>query len=132
MAIILLAEEINFGYNFFAEELKREGYQVAGTTNGKALVENIKSVQPDLLIMDVDTCCSKDFEVLRVVRDERPDLPVIIWSSDNQPLFDPRSVGADYVVIKSFDSSDLKEKINMALKTKVTISSGNLVEAGSK
>lgn len=122
MTTILFAEEYNFGYNFFAEDLKREGYQVASTTNGKALVESIKSVQPDLLIMDVDPSSFKGIDILRVVRDERRDLPVIIWSSDNHPCFDPRSVGADYVVIKSFDFSDLKDKINMALDNKSTLS----------
>ncbi|MBI5521518.1 MAG: response regulator [Desulfarculus sp.] len=125
MATILFAEEYNFGYNFFAEELKREGYQVASTTNGKALVESIKSVQPDLLIMDVDPCSLKGLDVLQAIRAEHQKLPVIIWATDNNPDFDPRSFGADYTVIKSFNTAELQEKISMALETKFTFASEN-------
>lgn len=123
VATILLSEEINYGYHFFAEELRQDGYLVASTTNGQTLLESIESVQPDLLIVDTDPCSLKGLDVLQIIRDEHYDLPVIIWSTEDNPSFDPRSMGADYMVVKSSDISELKEKISLALEAKTGLSS---------
>jgi DNA-binding response OmpR family regulator len=129
-ATILLSEEINYGYHFFAEELRKDGYLVASTTNGLTLLDSIKSVQPDLLIVDADPFSLKGLDVLQVIRDEHYDLPVIIWCADGNPSFDPRSIRADYMVSKSCDISELKKKISLALGDKSGLPAGRLGKAG--
>ena len=117
-ATILLSEEINYGYHFFAEELRKDGYSVASTTNGLTLLDSIESVKPDLLIVDADNFSLKELDVLQVIHDEHYNLPVIIWCADDNPFFDPRSIRADYTVFKSCDNSELKNKISLALEDK--------------
>lgn len=129
-ATILLSEEINYGYHFFAEELRKDGYLVASTTDGLSLRESIESVQPDLLIVDVDPCSLRGLDVLQVIRDENYDLPVIIWCADGNPSFDPRSIRADYMVSKSCDISELKKKISLALGDKSDLTSAPPGKAG--
>jgi DNA-binding response OmpR family regulator len=129
IATILLSEETNYGYHFFAEELRKDGYLVASTANGQTLLDSIETVQPDLLIVDADPFSLRGLDVLQVINDEHYDLPVIIWCADGNPSFDPRSIRADYMVSKSCDISELKKKISLALSEKSGLPSGGPGEA---
>jgi DNA-binding response OmpR family regulator len=55
--------------------------------------------------------------VVQDIRNHYYNLPVILCTAYETFKEDPRSIAADYYVIKSFDLSELKTKIRMATDT---------------
>ena len=58
--------------------LTREGYQVVTADNGREGIAAIPSVCPDLVLLDVQMPGVGGFETLGKIREDHPDLPVIM------------------------------------------------------
>lgn len=58
---------------------------VAGvSTDGAAGLELVRRTEPDLLVLDLEMNGMNGIEVLRALRDERPGLPVLVFSAVSQ------------------------------------------------
>ena len=117
MARILLVDDERNILKYYTEELSGDGHQVVAVDSGDQLLGTIGLHQPDVVVLDIKLVGWDGLELLQDIRNRYYDLPVILCSAYETFKEDPRSIAADYYVVKSFDLSELKTKIRMATDT---------------
>ncbi len=103
----------------YSEELGEAGYQVVTVDSGYQLLERIAEEKPDLVILDIKMVDYDGLDLLQDIRARYYDLPVILSTAYDTFKEDMKSLAADYYVVKSFDLTELKKKIAMALETRL-------------
>jgi FixJ family two-component response regulator len=98
--------------------LESADYAVRSFASAKALLESGRLAKVDCLISDIDMPVMDGFQLLRVVRAERPELPVILITGHPETLDRLSSSGADrYRVFKKpFDGQELLTAVSDALR----------------
>ncbi len=109
-------EHIRFLYS---EELTDEGYAVVTHDSGDQLLEKIEAEKPDLIVLDIKMVDYNGLDLLQDIRNKYYDLPVILCTAYDTFKEDMKSIAADFYVIKSFDLTELKNKIKMALEAQL-------------
>ncbi len=92
-----------------------EGLEIVGTAvNGKELLEKIRDIELDLILMDIEMPVMNGIQVTRILKDQRPSLKIIMVTDyDEGPLVrQARQAGADGYLLKNLD----KARIMQALK----------------
>ena len=104
-------------YGFlYSEELKEEGYEVITADSGHLLLERIRKEKPDVVVLDIKMVDYNGLDLLQDIRNEFYDLPVVLCTAYDAFKEDIKSVAADFYVVKSFDLTELKQKITMAIE----------------
>jgi DNA-binding response OmpR family regulator len=90
-----------------------------GGLNGSEAHRNFsqesKRKKPDLVVLDIKTVYYNGTDILQDIRNQFYDLPVILSTAYDSFKEDMKSIAADFYVTKSFDLTELKQKIAMAL-----------------
>lgn len=121
MARILVVDDEEYIRQLYTEELSEEGHKVNTVASGHNLLRRIDSLQPDALVLDIKLVDYDGLELLQAIRNKHHDLPVILCSAYDTYKEDPKSIAADYYVIKSFDLSELKMAIQRAVEAHTSI-----------
>jgi DNA-binding response OmpR family regulator len=100
----------------YEEELTEEGYEVIGTNNCKGILDKIAKLNPNIIILEPKFPKVDGLDILQSIRATHYNIPVIISTAYSDFRYDPRSITADYFVIKCSDLRELKLKINMAIE----------------
>ncbi len=116
MASILIIDDQPCVQEFLCEELISEGYRVAAVGDVKSARDHFRSSQPDLVILDLYLDGPEGRELLRDIKGQNPDLPVIIFTAYDSYVDDPRLSQADGYVIKSLVLDGLKQKVADVLR----------------
>jgi len=116
MAKILIVDDEEHIRYLYSEELSDAGYEVITAENGHLLLERIEEEKPDLVVLDIKMVDYNGLDLLQDIRNKFYDLPVVLCTAYDTFKEDMKSIAADYYVIKSFDLSELKNKIAMALE----------------
>ncbi len=119
MAKILIVDDEEHIRFLYSEELTDEGFEVITADSGYQLLERIEKEKPDLVILDIKMVDYNGLDLLQDIRNKYYDLPVILCTAYDTFKEDMKSIAADFYVIKSFDLTELKNKIKMALETAV-------------
>lgn len=119
MAKILLVDDEKHILRYYTEELSGDGHQVVAVDSGEQLLNKIALHQPDLIVLDIKLVEWDGLDLLLDIRDRYYNLPVILCTAYDSFKEDPRSIAADYYVIKSFDLTELKTKIKRAIDTRL-------------
>ncbi|MGD8560886.1 MAG: response regulator [Desulfarculaceae bacterium] len=119
MPKILIVDDEEHIRFLYSEELADEGYEVATADSGYQLLERIEEEKPDLVILDIKMVDYNGLDLLQDIRNKYYDLPVILCTAYDTFKEDMKSIAADFYVIKSFDLTELKNKIKMALEAKL-------------
>lgn len=119
MAKILIVDDEEHIRFLYAEELADEGYEVATADSGFEILERIERERPDLIILDIKMVDYNGLDILQDIRNKFYDLPVILCTAYDTFKEDMKSIAADFYVIKSFDLTELKSKVKMALEASV-------------
>ncbi len=119
MAKILIVDDEEHIRFLYSEELSEEGYEVITADSGYQLLERIAEEKPDLIVLDIKMVDYNGLDLLQDIRNKYYDLPVILCTAYDTFKEDMKSIAADFYVIKSFDLTELKNKIKMALDTAV-------------
>jgi DNA-binding response OmpR family regulator len=117
MARILLVDDERNILKYYTEELSGDGHQVMAVDSGDQLLSTIGFHQPDVVVLDIKLVGWDGLDLLQDIRNHYYNLPVILCSAYETYKEDLRSLAADYYVVKSFDLSELKTKIRMAIDT---------------
>ncbi len=121
MAKILIVDDEEHIRELYSEELQEAGYEVATAESGYKILEKIEKEKPDLVVLDIKMGEYNGLDILQEIRNKYYDLPVILCTAYDTFKEDIKSIAADFYVIKSFDLTELKNKIAMALEaTKTT------------
>ena len=68
MAYVLLVEDDRQNYEMLTRRLQRRGYDVTLATDGKEAVERARSMDPDLILMDIRLPEQDGYEATRAIR----------------------------------------------------------------
>ena len=121
MPKILIVDDEEHIRFLYSEELTDDGYDVVTADSGFQLLERIETDKPDLVILDIKMVDYNGLDLLQDIRNKYYDLPVILCTAYDTFKEDMKSIAADFYVIKSFDLTELKNKIKMALETAVPV-----------
>jgi DNA-binding response OmpR family regulator len=101
-----------------AFNLEREGYEVRAAVDGEQALAAARDPALDLIVLDLMLPGMSGLEVLRVVRSEGLDTPVIVLSAKGQELdrIVGLKVGADDYVSKPFSRPELLARIEAVLR----------------
>ncbi len=121
MAKILLVDDEKHILQYYTEELSGVGHQVVAVDSGDQLLNKIALHQPDVIVLDIKLVEWDGLDLLQDIRERYYNLPVILCTAYDTFKEDPRSIAADYYVIKSFDLTELKTKIKRAIDTRLPI-----------
>jgi len=118
MAKILIVDDEEHIRLLYSEELLEEGYEVITAESGYKLLERIDEEKPDLVVLDIKMVDYNGLDLLQDIRNKYFDLPVVLCTAYDAFKEDIKSVSADFYVVKSFDLTELKDKITRALATR--------------
>jgi DNA-binding response OmpR family regulator len=99
----------------YEEELTEEGYEVIGTCSCEGILDKISKLSPNIIVFEPKFPKVDGLDILQSIRDAHKCIPIIISTAYSDLRYDPRSMVADYFVMKSFDLKGLKFRIKMAL-----------------
>ena len=113
---ILVIDENDRIRFLYEEELTDEGYHVISSFDCKNMLKLIDQERPDVIILDVMLGAHNGLDLLIEIRNTYYNLPVILCTAYSDFKYDPRSIAADYFIVKSANLQELKVKIKMALE----------------
>jgi len=98
--------------------LSMEGYLVRSASDGETGLARARSEKPDLVVVDVMLPRLGGLEVVREIRRDDPDLPVLILSAKGQETDKVAGLqlGADDYIVKPFGLKELLARIDALLR----------------
>ena len=114
---ILIADDDASIRLVLSQAFTRLGYQVRATGNAATLLKWVSDGEGDLVITDVVMPDENVFDVLPRIRKDRPKLPVIVMSAQNNLItaVNAAEVGAFDYIPKPFDLDDMTNAARRAL-----------------
>ncbi len=118
MARVLIVEDNEGIASLLEHNLRLEGLDVRVAEDGHRGLALARQWAPDLVILDLMLPGLDGFEVLRALRGERRDLPVIILSARGEEADKVRGfrLDADQYVTKPFGVLELLERVGALLR----------------
>ncbi|MBF0457823.1 MAG: response regulator [Nitrospirae bacterium] len=114
---VLIVDDDPHLRKLYKEELEDEHYDVYIASSGKEALEIFAKELPDIVTLDILMPGMDGIEVLRRMKEQKPNLPVIM--STAYDYRDDFSVWAsDAYVVKSADMTELKNTIKNLLSKK--------------
>jgi CheY-like chemotaxis protein len=118
MGKILILDEYSSVRELTSAELGNEGHLVVPIGKPSLIRELLKTLEPDLLLLDLHLGGVDRWDVLEGVKKEAPHLPILIFSAYEGYLKDARLTLADGFVMKSSCFDKLKQKVSEVLGRK--------------
>ena len=99
---------------FSYERYFRNRYEVAFAATGAEALAQLATVQPDVLILDMRLPDTDGVDLLRRVRDQRPDIPVLVTTAyvSMEPRLRVLDLSFNGYLIKPFELRDLGDRID--------------------
>ena len=143
MKRVLVVEDQRDLASLLAHNLRQEGLEVRTVEDGGDALPAVRSWQPDLVILDLMLPGMDGFEILRGIRGEGRDVPVLILSARGEEQDKVRGfrLDADQYVTKPFSLVELLERVHALLRRSmrapvekaVTLTFGDvLVDTGAR
>ena len=122
MANILIIDDQEWTKDLCREGLAGESYRIEVTDDIDSVSKNILSFKPNIVFLNL--YLKHGFlvwDVLRNIKIQEPNLPVLIIAPYHNYLFDHRLSQADGYLLKSHSAADeLKQKISALLENNLT------------
>jgi DNA-binding response OmpR family regulator len=114
MKVLVVDDEKNI-LKLYQAELEDEGYSVVTANSGKEALELFEKESPDLVTLDILMPETDGIQVLRQMKEKRPDIPVIMLTAYDYR--DDFSIWvSDAYVVKSSDLGNLKATIKQVFE----------------
>lgn len=128
LKVLIADDEVEFASTLVAR-LELRNFTASMVNSGTAALDAIKQEQPDVLILDLKMPDLDGFEVLAILRNSYPDLPVIILTGHGslETGHQGMELGAHDCIMKPVDLNLLITKIETAFQEKA-LYHRNLVE----
>lgn len=125
MPKVLVVEDQRDLATLLAHNLRQEGLEVRTVENGSEAPGLVRTWRPDLVILDLMLPGMNGFDVLRAIRGDTLDLPVLILSarSEEQDKIRGFRLDADQYVTKPFSLVELLERVHALLRRSARSSS---------
>jgi two-component system response regulator (stage 0 sporulation protein F) len=116
MKRILVVDDEDNIRDYLREELADEGYEVLTATSAPEALKIIEKEDLHLVVLDIRMPGMTGVEALPRILGLKENLPVILNTAYSQYQQDFMAWAANAYIIKSFDLTELKEKIKELLK----------------
>ena len=118
---ILIAEDEDITRKHLIYALKKEGYDVVGTRNGREALEQIEREYFDILITDVKMPEMSGIELLEKTRERYPDIEVLIITGFGSidAAVEAMKKGAFEYITKPFNLDELILKVKNVYERKI-------------
>jgi DNA-binding response OmpR family regulator len=118
---ILIIEDDEFLRQLISKKMSSEGFTVSSAIDGPDGVEKVKTVMPDLVLLDLLLPTMGGFEVLKKIKADKitASIPVIILSNlgQQEEINEGLKLGAvDYLVKAQLTPEEIVEKVKDLLK----------------
>ena len=125
MADILVADDTRAMRNALSILLEEEGHTVRLAADGAEALAEYGRKRPDMLLLDVMMPVRNGYQVLKRIRSEDPELPVIFLSAKGSPadVALGLDLGSDDYLPKPFDNAVLISRINAMFRRMDAMSS---------
>ena len=123
MKKILIIEDDSFLSEMYSTKLIEEGFEIEVASDGKQGFEKIKTINPDLFLLDIVLPKMDGFEILEKIKkdNEFKNVPVVLLTNLGQKNEVDRgmSLGADEYIIKAhFTPTAVVSKVKEILEGK--------------
>ena len=117
MTRVLVADDSETILLLLRTRLEMEGYEVSTAADGQEVVEALAKIdageEPDLILLDAMMPRMSGLDVLRTLRDEGSETPILIVSAhrEEETLNQAEELGANACIAKPIDFEDLLGRI---------------------
>jgi DNA-binding response OmpR family regulator len=117
MTRVLVADDSETILLLLRTRLEMEGYEVSTAADGQEVVEALAETdpgqEPDLILLDAMMPRMSGLDVLRILRDEGSETPILIVSAhrEEETLNQAEVLGANACIAKPIDFEDLLGRI---------------------
>jgi DNA-binding response OmpR family regulator len=112
---ILLVDDEDGIQLLYREEFEDDGFTVDSAINGEEALEHFKNNPPDLVILDINMPGMNGIEVLRQMKELKPELPVILSSAYPEYKQDFGTWASEEYIVKSANMDELKAAVHKYL-----------------
>lgn len=126
---ILIAEDELALNDLLQDALKMAGYETISAYQGLEAVKLIREKMPDLVLLDINMPLLDGFEVLKKIRAENNNIPIIVLTARDQKSdkVEGFKLGADDFVTKPFGLEELLLRVAAVMRrSKPQLASENL------
>jgi len=113
---ILIVDDEEMMRTLLNRILSREGYKIRSAEDGVVALEVLKAEKFDIIISDMKMPRMDGFELLKIVKNEYPQIGVIIMTAygDTYTVKDALLLGADEYITKPFKSYEISLVVERA------------------
>lgn len=117
MSLILIIDDDHQLSSSFSKILVQEGYQTAAAFTGQEGIEQVERLKPGLVILDIRLPDMTGIEVLEIIHERTPKLPVIMITAfgNTETAIDAIKKGAHDFIYKPFDVPEMLELVNKGI-----------------
>ena len=110
---ILVAEDEPMLLKTIELKLKKEGYEVIATADGRDAIAKIRETDPDMVLTDIMMPYASGLEIVSIVKQGVKKVPVIILSAMEQEkvVMEAFELGADDYITKPFSLNELAIRV---------------------
>jgi DNA-binding response OmpR family regulator len=118
MTLILIVEDNATLAEGLRDNLELEGFEVAIATDGRSALAEARRQRPDLIILDLMIPELDGYHVLRTLREQGVDTPILILTARGEEADKVRGfrIGADDYVTKPFGLMELIARVYALLR----------------
>ena len=99
--------------------LKKDGYEVTSTTDGRQALKAIEASAPDLIITDILMPYTSGLELIGIVKSTPSNkIPILVLSGlgEEETVMEAFQLGADDFLTKPFNAMELSVRVKRLLK----------------
>ena len=100
----------------YKEEFEEGGYEVLLASNGEEALQIFAETSPDLLVIDIKMPGMDGIELLKKVREQSRDIPVILCTAYGEYKQNLETWASDEYVVKSANLENLFKKVEELLQ----------------
>ncbi len=129
--LLLIDDDVEL-CDLLASWLTQEGFQVTACHDGQGARQALAQSAPDAVVLDVMLPDGSGLELLKQLRGEHPDLPVLMLSARGEPLdrILGLELGADDYLAKPCDPRELTARLRAVLRRSLPPAASSQVELG--
>lgn len=115
---VLVVEDDDSIRKFISINLKRNGFKVFEAASGEEALTSIKTITPEVVLLDVMLPGINGYEVCTKIRDSYPDTFILMLTAKNQDMdkIMGLELGADDYIVKPFNPLELVARIRAFLR----------------
>jgi len=112
---VLVVDDEESIRELYRAELAEEGYEVDLAADGLQALRRLDVFRPDLVTLDVKMPGIDGIETLRRIREKNRTIPVVLVTAFGEFKQDFNTWASDAYVVKSHDTSELKQVVHRLL-----------------